>query len=452
MNLGEASGGGSGPDARAPEREIPHDLRRAYEAAWIEVEIGGRFVFPPVSRGAPPALPSELRPGGFVITACNPRSVRLPEAENRARQDELAAELDRRRLRRIAAIGHDGGEWREPSFAVVGAPREEVLELARRFSQNAVYEFGDGIWRVIAVTDGPGAAAGDPAADPARPGRDRAMRLAVCSWSLGASDPRDLVEQVRRSGLFAVQLALGAVLDEWGIDETRRTLAEGGVRAVSGMMKMAGEDYSTLATIRATGGLLPDETWPANRAAAAETARAARELALPLVTFHAGFIPEDAADPRRARLIERLREVADIFSESGVRIALETGQETAATLLGALRELDRPDVGINFDPANLILYGMGDPIDALRRLAPRIAQVHVKDARPAAARGEWGTEVVAGSGAVDWHRFLGIVSALDPAVDLVIEREAGPDRVIDVRTAVALVRQTLAELGQGLES
>lgn len=278
------------------------------------------------------------------------------------------------------------------------------------------------------------------------------MRLAVCSWSLAPRDPRDLAEQVRRSGLAAIQLALAPVRDAWGIDATRDALAEGGVTALSGMMKCAGEDYSTLATIRATGGLLPDETWPANRAEAIECARVARELSLPLVTFHAGFIPEDPADPRRARLIGRLREVADLFAAEGVRIALETGQETAATLVGALRELDRAAVGVNFDPANMILYGMGEPIDALRRLAPRIAQVHIKDARPAARKGEWGTEVVAGGGAVDWRRFLGIVSALDPPVDLVIEREAGPDRVIDVRTAVALVRQTLADLGQKLSS
>jgi L-ribulose-5-phosphate 3-epimerase len=278
------------------------------------------------------------------------------------------------------------------------------------------------------------------------------MRLAVCSWSLLHSDPRDLVEKARKCGVSAVQLALGPVREAWGIDETRCAFEEGEVTISSGMMAMQGEDYSSLVSIRETGGVRPDEDWEANRAAAGEDARVARELGLSLVTFHAGFIPHEEGDPLRARMIERLRVVVDLFAAESVKIAFETGQETAETLLAALRELDRPDVGVNFDPANMILYGMGDPIDAVRRLAPRIAQVHIKDALPAASEGEWGTEVVAGSGEVDWRRFLGVISALEPGVDLVIERESGEDREVDVRTAVAMVRQTLADLGQEIPS
>jgi len=176
----------------------------------------------------------------------------------------------------------------------------------------------------------------------------------------------------------------------------------------------------------------------------------AARLGLSLVTFHAGFLPEAADDPLRTTMVERLRRIVDLFGERGIRVALETGQETAENLLGVLREIDRDEIGVNFDPANMILYGTGDPIDAVRRLAPRISQVHIKDAVASENPGEWGTEVVAGNGAVDWRRFLGVVSALDPPVDLVIEREAGSDREIDIRTAVGLVRQTLADLGQEL--
>ncbi len=423
-----------------------NDLWRAYQAAWVEVELGdARFVFPPVARRNPPMVPSALRPHGHVITACNPRSEVLDEAENRQRMDTLARQIDRRRWKRFTAVGHDGvGRWREPSFAVVGAPLAEVLELARSFSQNAIYEWGERTWRIVAVPPTPTPAPENRGSEP--------MRLAVCSWSLSPSGPADLVKKVRNSGVTAVQLALGPLRDGWEVEETRRELADAGIAMVSGMMATRGEDYSTLAAIRETGGLRPDEHWDTNRLGAEECARIARELSLPLVTFHAGFIPHESDDPLRARMIERLREVVDIFAAAGVRIAFETGQETAATLTAALRELDRPDVGVNFDPANMILYGMGEPIDAVRALAPRIAQVHIKDALPATKAGEWGTEVVAGGGAVDWRRFLGIISALDPQVDLVIEREAGEDRLIDVRTAVALVRQTLAELGQKVPS
>jgi sugar phosphate isomerase/epimerase len=213
-------------------------------------------------------------------------------------------------------------------------------------------------------------------------------------------------------------------------------LAEAGLSAVSGMIAMEGEDYSSLESIRRTGGVAPDATWPANRAAALETARIARELGVRLVTFHAGFIPEGAASGGRDVVLERIRALRDLFAPAGIRVALETGQESAATLEGVIHELD--DVGVNFDPANMILYGMGDPVAALESLLPRVAQVHIKDALPARAEGEWGAEVVAGTGAVDWPRFLEVL-ATHP-VDLVVEREAGDDRVADVRAAVALVR------------
>ncbi len=278
------------------------------------------------------------------------------------------------------------------------------------------------------------------------------MRLAVCSWSLlpdSSLGVHALIEGLGRTGLSLVQLALDPLREGWSVVETESALRARGIEIVSGMMMMAGENYSSLDSIRETGGVRPDEHWEANRAAARENARIARELGLSLVTFHAGFIPHDD-EALRATMIERLRTIVDIFAAQNVGIAFETGQETAETLLGALRELDRPAVGVNFDPANMLLYGMGEPIDAVRALAQRISQVHIKDALPASSPGEWGTEVVAGDGAVDWHRFLGVISALDPGVDLVIERESGDERVLDVRTAVAMVRQTLDALGQKL--
>ena len=110
-------------------------------------------------------------------------------------------------------------------------------------------------------------------------------------------------------------------------------------------------------------------------------------------------------------------------------------------------ELDRPDAGVNFDPANMILYGMGDPVDALRRLAPRVRQVHVKDARAARMPGTWGEEVRVGTGEVDWPAFFGVLRAGAPHVDLMIEREAGEDRVGDILRARELVEGQLARDG-----
>ncbi|MGD9689306.1 MAG: sugar phosphate isomerase/epimerase family protein [Phycisphaerales bacterium] len=278
-------------------------------------------------------------------------------------------------------------------------------------------------------------------------------RVGVCSWSLQPASPTDLADKVRACGLDAVQLALDPLrTGQWSEADTARALKAAGITICSGMMAFRGEDYSTLESIRRTGGVRPDLDWPENLDAAEACARLAERLGLALVTFHAGFIPHEAADPVRGIMIDRLRHVVDAFSARGVRVALETGQESAQTLLDALAELDRPLVGANFDPANMILYAMGDPVASLRLLARagRVAQVHIKDALPTRTPGTWGEETPAGAGAVDWPAFFRVLRehahtpAHPLACDLVIERESGGTRLDDVRAAAALVRSHLA--------
>jgi sugar phosphate isomerase/epimerase len=265
-------------------------------------------------------------------------------------------------------------------------------------------------------------------------------RLGVCSWSLQPGSAQHLAERIRAAGLGTVQLALDPLRrGEMPVEQVLDAFTDPPIRILSGMMAMAGEDYATLESIRRTGGLVPDETWEANLAAARDNAALADELGMELVSFHAGFIPHDTGSFAYGVMLERLRAIAAVFAERGVRVALETGQETAAALLHLLTRLDTPSVGVNFDPANMILYGTGDPVEALRQLRSHVLQVHIKDALPATRTGEWGREVPAGEGAVDWGAFFETLHS-GPDLDLVIEREAGDQRAADVRVAVALVR------------
>lgn len=262
----------------------------------------------------------------------------------------------------------------------------------------------------------------------------------VCSWSLRPRTATELAERVRACGVVHVQLALGPLRSgAMPIGAVREAFLREGITARSGMMSTAGEDYSSLDSIARTGGLRPDAHWAENLRAARDDARIARELGLPLVTFHAGFLPHDPRDAERAKLVQRLRTVVDVFADEGVRLGFETGQETAETLLAFLAELDRPRAGVNFDPANMILYGMGEPVSALRELAPRVVQVHVKDALAARQPGAWGEEVPVGTGQVAWPAFFEVLDAARPDVDLMIEREAGEQRIEDVRRAHAHV-------------
>ncbi|MHC5210294.1 MAG: sugar phosphate isomerase/epimerase family protein [Planctomycetota bacterium] len=265
-------------------------------------------------------------------------------------------------------------------------------------------------------------------------------RLGVCSWSLQPATPAHLVESVRETSLTGVQLALDPLrIGHWSEQETRDALETAGIAVLSGMACMHGEDYSTIQRIRETGGLRPRRHWRRNLRASRDNAALAARLGVRLVSFHAGFLPEDAADPERTRLLKRLEAVTDAYAEAGVSVALETGQESAATLLAVLTDLARPTLGVNFDPANMLLYGTGDPVEALAALRPHVLQMHVKDARSSGVAETWGTEVPVGEGEVDWPAVLHLLRSDGPPCDLLVEREAGTERVADVRRAVALL-------------
>jgi sugar phosphate isomerase/epimerase len=161
----------------------------------------------------------------------------------------------------------------------------------------------------------------------------------------------------------------------------------------------------------------------------------AKSLNLRLVTFHAGFLPEDDRDPAFSKMLDRIRRVAEVFAARDIDLGFETGQERAGSLMEFLGKLDCPNVGVNFDPANMILYDMGDPIEALRTLAPRLKQCHLKDANRTRQRGNWGEEVQLGTGQVDWPAFFRTLDEIGYTGDLAMEREAGAQRAEDILAA-----------------
>jgi len=269
-------------------------------------------------------------------------------------------------------------------------------------------------------------------------------RLAVCSWSLHPTEPNELISKLASTGTNRVQLALDPLRQDparWG--KAPQLLCDKGIEIVSGMFGCVGEDYSSLDSIRRTGGIAPDSTWEQNWKNIQTTAALAHEMGLKLVTFHAGFLPHDQTAPEFAKMVRRLGEVADIFREANLALGFETGQETAADLISVLKVLNRPNVGVNFDPANMLLYDKGEPIGALRLLGPWLRQVHIKDAVRTRRPGTWGQEVAAGDGEVEWPAFVAVLRELKFKGDLVIEREAGEKRTADIRKASELIGKLL---------
>jgi sugar phosphate isomerase/epimerase len=266
-------------------------------------------------------------------------------------------------------------------------------------------------------------------------------RLAVCSWSLQPADPHQLIEGLRAIGILRVQLALDPLREQPEWADTGALLHQAGIEIVSGMFGTVGEDYTSLDSIHRTGGLVPDATWEENWENVQANARLAHQLGLKLVTFHAGFLPQDEACPEFEKLQHRIRLVADVFAAQGVDLAFETGQETAQSLRVFLEKLGRVNVGVNFDPANIILYDNGNPIEALRALSSWLKQCHVKDACRTRQSGTWGAEVPVGTGQVDWLAFFELLKQAQFNGHCCIEREAGQQRAADIRVARQFVEK-----------
>lgn len=266
--------------------------------------------------------------------------------------------------------------------------------------------------------------------------------IAVCSWSLQPRDAAHLVELTRQLGLAHVQLALGplVMLDDKRKHQEIGRLKQSGLSLTSAMINFPGEDYSTIDHIRRTGGYVPDDAWPVRKRLSIQAAQLAAELGIRLLSTHVGFVPAPS-DPAYAGIKDRVRQIAEAFKGHDVDLLLETGQERADELLAFLHDVQAPNVFINFDPANMILYGLADPIAAMHTLGPLIRHVHVKDATPSAEPGvQWGEEVPFGAGRVGPRRFLEALESIHYTGPLAIEREAGDDRLGDVRSAIDALR------------
>lgn len=267
--------------------------------------------------------------------------------------------------------------------------------------------------------------------------------LGVCSWSLKVTSVPQLERLTKGLGLGHVQIACGdpnhAQWEEG--DRLPAAARAASFQMTAAMLGFPGEDYSTPQIIRETGGFGPPALreerlrlleWGIGRTI---------EFGLSDLSTHAGFIPEvGSAD--RGEFLRTLGQVGLLAADAHVTVTFETGQETAELLRTTLDELDCPNLKVNFDPANMLLYDMGDPLRAVETLAPFIRGVHLKDAIRPTAKGEWGSELPLGKGEVNIPAFLDALRKIDYRGPLCVEREVGnaQQRYLDIAEGLKLVR------------
>jgi L-ribulose-5-phosphate 3-epimerase len=270
--------------------------------------------------------------------------------------------------------------------------------------------------------------------------------IGVCSWSLHPKDTTDLIAMMKQVGLSHLQLYIGPLikLDEAQQKKQIDEIKNAGITITAGMMGFPGEDYSTIARIKQTGGFVPDELWDQRRELFGKAAAICKRFGIGLLSTHIGFVPP-SSDSQYSSTVERIHDICALLDKEGMGLLMETGQEPASELLQFLNDLRFRNVYVNFDPANMILYGAGDPIEAIRTLGRHIRHVHVKDATASDQPGtKWGTEVPFGTGQVPPLEFVDALKEVGYRGPLVIEREAGENRVKDVNAAVETLRNVLA--------
>jgi sugar phosphate isomerase/epimerase len=211
--------------------------------------------------------------------------------------------------------------------------------------------------------------------------------------------------------------------------ELARQLAEITVTCV--FAGFAGESYADIPTVKTTVGLVPPAKRSQRILELKQIADFARLLGVDAVGVHIGFVPHDRQAPAYHEVVAAARDVCDHCAKSGQALHLETGQEPADVLLTFLGDVARDNLFVNFDPANMILYGVGQPLPALEKLGPFVRSVHCKDARWSPEPGAtWGQEVALGDGDVDFPAFLATLDRIGYGGPLTIEREIPqePDR------------------------
>ncbi|MCI0360099.1 MAG: sugar phosphate isomerase/epimerase [Planctomycetaceae bacterium] len=185
-----------------------------------------------------------------------------------------------------------------------------------------------------------------------------------------------------------------------------------------------GESYADIPTVASTVGLVPPATRTSRTKELKEIADFARLLGCKVVGLHIGFVPHDTKDPLYRQTLDVTRDVCDHCAKNGQSLHLETGQESADSLLQFIHDVERPNLFINFDPANMILYGTGEPIAALKKVGRFVKSIHCKDGKWSPEPGKtWGQEVPLGQGDVGMENYLRTLKEIGYDGPLTIERE-----------------------------
>ncbi len=271
----------------------------------------------------------------------------------------------------------------------------------------------------------------------------RDLEVGVFLHSLGIRDPAEAVRKAHELGFTCIQM--GALPEEYRTPEKHRALLdlikELSINVSAVCASFAGESYKDIETVKETVGYRNPELRQVRIQRTLEIADEAVAFGAPIITTHIGVLPKDESDSIYQGMLEAVKHIGHELDALNLTFALETGQESAAEMKRFLEAVGRDNVRINFDPANMILYGTGNPIEALEVLKGYIAHVHVKDGHWPPEPGKLGSEARLGEGDVNIPAYVAKLKEIGYRGPLTIEREAGTTRIPDLQASKKMLEE-----------
>jgi sugar phosphate isomerase/epimerase len=210
----------------------------------------------------------------------------------------------------------------------------------------------------------------------------------------------------------------------------------------------AGESYKDRDAVLRTVGFRPVHLIEERLRHSRRCVDFAAAIGARIVTFHMGFLPENPDDSTYRSMLAAVTDVAAYAARNRITVSLETGQETGSQLADFLNRITVARVGVNFDTANLVIYGVDSPPRALRPLVARVTSVHVKDALPPENPQLLGREVRLGEGRAEVRECLKILRDAGFKGPLIIENYVWRDLKTDPLDELRRAKEFLLVAGR----
>ena len=261
-----------------------------------------------------------------------------------------------------------------------------------------------------------------------------------------SEDLEEKFEKIAGMGLTTCQVG-GWELERYNdanVKMLKDASARHGIKVTSIWAGCAGPGEWNFVGGPATIGLVPPEYREMRVKGLKAGANFAAACGISSITTHCGFIPESISDPLWEGTVAAIKAVGDHCKSLGLWFNFETGQETPVTLLRVIKTINSGNLGVNIDPANLLMYGKANPVDALDILGPYVKGVHAKDGEYPTDPDNLGVEKPLGEGRVNFSVFIAKLKSFGYEGALTIEREiSGPQQIVDIKRAIELLTPLL---------